>query len=125
MSKLRDKCNNYTNSDSVYIHEFTLERYRKRVDDVMKWVETIENKASTLIAANGVIIALSVTLLNIIVECQGQTSYVARISLFPDWVLYVPGALYLLQLIFFIISMSSILLIAKHFLPKSFIEAPK
>ena len=63
--------------------EFTLIRYRKRFDDLMRWINDVEKKAATLIAANGVVLALSVTLINHFTSLYQHVIYGDIISLFP------------------------------------------
>ena len=53
--------------DDLSILNYTMTRYRKRFDDIMNWINDVERKSSTLLAANGVILALSVTLINLLI----------------------------------------------------------
>ena len=58
---------NPDNNPPMTHHElitFTVERYRKRFDDLMVWINDVEKKSAALIAANGVVLALSATLIS-------------------------------------------------------------
>lgn len=100
--------NNIHDSESMDYEEFlkfTLDTCRKRIDDMMKWVNDVERKASTLIAANGVIIALSVTLLGFLSQLYNTIVVDNTVCFIPDGFLLVLVVLaYVAQMILFVCS---------------------
>lgn len=92
-------------NEYIELLEFTIQRYQQRVHELMEWVNDVERKASTLIAANGVVIALSASLINVLILLYQHASLLT--TCFRTSVLILTGVVYLIyviQLVFFMLS---------------------
>lgn len=105
-SHSRINCRDKVSDSNEQLLLFTHDKLVKRVDDELEWINDIERKASSLIAVNGIVLALNVPLFPIIKEVFQNALGTGHIILFPTaFILSCIVIIYLTQLTFFAISL--------------------
>jgi len=106
ISHSRINCSHKVADSNELLLEFTHAKLVKRVDDELEWINDIERKASSLIAVNGIVLALNVPLFPIINGIFQSAIQTGHILFFPTaFILSCIVIIYLTQLTFFAISL--------------------
>ena len=104
-SHSRINCRDKVSDSNEQLLLFTHDKLVKRVDDELEWINDIERKASSLIAVNGIVLALNVPLFPIIKEVFQNAIGTGNIILFSTvLILICIIIIYLMQLILFAFS---------------------
>lgn len=102
----RINCRDKVSDSNEQLLEFTHGKLVKRVDDELEWINDIEQKAASLIAVNGIVLALNVPLFPIIKGVFQNALDTGHIILFPTaFILSCIIIIYLTQLTLFAVSL--------------------